>query len=94
MARLSSLALEMLGLRSLALEMVGLRDLVAVLALALVLELVVVVLVASLEDSELEVVEEKLAPRSFSLITSFPVISFRIFICSLKSSCKQPTIGE
>jgi hypothetical protein len=91
MARLSSLALEMLGLRSLALEMLGLRDLVAVLALALVLELVVLVLVASLEDSELEVVEEKLgrrSPRSFSLITSFPVISFRIFICSLKSSCK------
>lgn len=51
MARFSSLALERLRL----------RDLVAVLALVLVLELVVlVVLVASLEDSELEVVEEKL----------------------------------
>lgn len=46
--------------------------------------------VGSLEDSVTDVVEEKLGglvlSTSLSIITSFPVIAFRSFICSLKST--------
>lgn len=81
----------------LALEM--LRELLRVLPeLALVLlvpelKLLLLVVPSLLEDSVLLVEVEELEklgilpPKSFSLITSLPVISFRILICSLKSSC-------
>jgi hypothetical protein len=82
--------LDTLGLATfepLALEMLLLRDFVAMLMLTLELE---VVLLGSLVDSVLEVVEKKLGTRvlstSFSLITSFPVTALRSLICSLKST--------
>jgi hypothetical protein len=62
-------------------------DFVAMLKVVLELELLVV---GSLEDSVIEVVGEKLGGlvlcTSLSIITSFPVIAFRSFICSLIST--------
>lgn len=75
----------------LALEILLQRDFVGTLELEFVL------LVGSMEDSVLEVVEEKLErplSNSLSLTTSFPVIAFRSLICSLKSTWTMTRSGS
>lgn len=49
------------------------------------------------DEEVLEVVEEKLAvvlSRSLSLITALPVMAFRIFTCSLKSTCNPEAVDH
>lgn len=66
------------------------RDFVETLKVALELDVVVL---GSLEKSVVEVVEENRGGRevstSLSIITSFPVIALRNFICSLNSTCRH-----
>jgi hypothetical protein len=49
------------------------------------------------DDEVLEVVEVKLAvvlSRPLSLITALPVMAFRIFTCSLKSTCNPGAVNH